>query len=79
MRRAQFAQRAAGRIVAVADVFDALTHDRPYKGAAPLDEALAEISGLSGRQFDPDVVAAFEQLDHETLLAPVEVLERQPA
>jgi putative two-component system response regulator len=69
----------AGRIVAVADVFDALTHDRPYKAAAPLDEALEEIRGLSGRQFDPSVVAAFEQLDHQTLLAPVNALEPQPA
>jgi putative two-component system response regulator len=69
----------AGRIVAVADVFDALTHDRPYKAAAPLDEALEEIRSLSGRQFDPSVVAAFEQLDHQTLLAPVEALEPQPA
>jgi putative two-component system response regulator len=33
----------AGRIVAVVDVFDALTHDRPYKGAWPVQEALQEI------------------------------------
>jgi cyclic di-GMP phosphodiesterase len=69
----------AGRIVAVADVFDALTHDRPYKSAAPLDQALEEIRGLSGRQFDPSVVAAFEHLDHPTLLAPVGAVEPQPA
>ena len=48
-----------GRIVAVADVFDALTHTRPYKPAWPIDEALAEISDQAGRQFDPNVVAAF--------------------
>jgi len=69
----------AGRIVAVADVFDALTHDRPYKTAASLDEALEETRCLSGRQFDPSVVAALEQLDHPTLLAPVGTLEPQPA
>jgi putative two-component system response regulator len=61
----------AGRIVAVADVFDALTTDRPYKGAMGLDEALDEIASLRGTQFDPDVVDAFGTLDHSELLAPV--------
>ena len=46
----------AGRIVAVADTFDALTHERPYKPAWSVDEALAEIERQSGRQFDPAVV-----------------------
>ena len=59
----------SGRIVAVADVFDALTNDRPYKRAWALDDALAEISRQAGNQFDPQVVAAFERLDHEALLA----------
>jgi putative two-component system response regulator len=58
----------AGRIVAIADVFDALTHDRPYKTAIPLELALAEIRSLRGRQFDPRVVEAFEALPHEQLL-----------
>lgn len=49
----------AGRIVALADVFDALTHARPYKEDWSLKDAIAEIQGLSGRQFDPRVVAAF--------------------
>ncbi len=48
-----------GRIVAVADVFDALTHDRPYKSAWPVERALAEIQAGAGSQFDPHVVAAF--------------------
>lgn len=48
-----------GRIVAVADVFDALTHARPYKSAWPIEEALAEIRKGIGTQFDPDVVEAF--------------------
>jgi putative two-component system response regulator len=61
----------AGRIVAVADVFDALTTDRPYKAAMPLDDALQEIRGLRGRQFDPNVVEAFEALDHQALIRPV--------
>jgi putative two-component system response regulator len=49
----------AGRIVAVADVFDALTHERPYKSAWTRDRAIAEISDGSGTQFDPAVVEAF--------------------
>jgi putative two-component system response regulator len=49
----------AGRIVAVADVFDALTQRRPYKEAWPIDEALAEIDRQRGRQFDPVLVDAF--------------------
>ena len=44
------------RIVAAADSFDALTHERPYKRAWSRDEAMAEIEQQSGRQFDPRVV-----------------------
>jgi putative two-component system response regulator len=58
-----------GRIVAVADVFDALTHERPYKQPWPVDEAVAEILSQAGRQFDPGVVDAFATLDHVTLLS----------
>ena len=49
----------AGRIVAVADVFDALTQQRPYKPAWPVAEAIAEIDRQRERQFDPGVVDAF--------------------
>ncbi|HEX6268767.1 MAG TPA: two-component system response regulator [Anaerolineales bacterium] len=52
----------AGRIVAVADVFDALTSARPYKEAWPRAQALEEIQRQSGRQFDPRVVEAFLQV-----------------
>jgi putative nucleotidyltransferase with HDIG domain len=48
-----------GRVVAVADVFDALTHARPYRSAWPVNQALARIERGSGSQFDPRVVAAF--------------------
>jgi putative two-component system response regulator len=53
----------SGRICAVADVFDALTHARPYKPAWELDEAISEIRDLEGRQFDPTVVGAFLELE----------------
>jgi putative two-component system response regulator len=48
-----------GRIVAIADLFDALTHERPYKKAWTRAAALAEITAQSGRQLDPGVVEAF--------------------
>lgn len=48
-----------GRIVAIADLFDALTHERPYKKAWTRAEALVEIQAQSGRQLDPGVVEAF--------------------
>ena len=57
-----------GRIVAVADVFDALTHERPYKKAWTPKEAVAEIERQSGRQFSSDIVQAFLTLPHETLI-----------
>ncbi len=58
----------AGRIVAIADVFDALNHARPYKAAWPVEKALAEIQSQCGRQFDPAVVAAFFDLHKQALL-----------
>jgi len=57
-----------GRIVAVIDVFDALTHERPYKKAWPVAEAVAEIARQSGQQFDPAVVEVFLTLPHATLV-----------
>ena len=51
-----------GRIVAVADVFDALTHVRAYKDAWRLDDAVDEIKQQSGKKFDPAVVQAFLEI-----------------
>jgi len=48
-----------GRIVAIADVFDALTTERPYKKAWPVDQALELIRRERGRHFDPELVEAF--------------------
>jgi diguanylate cyclase (GGDEF)-like protein/putative nucleotidyltransferase with HDIG domain len=47
------------RILAVANVYDALVSMRPYRAALPHEEAMAHIAGRSGIEFDPDVVAAF--------------------
>lgn len=62
----------SARVVAVADVFDALTSRRPYKEAWPLDRALATIRADVGRHFDPEAVAALER----ALPRVMEVYER---
>ena len=51
-----------GRIVAVADVFDALTSKRPYKEAWPVAQAIEWISAQSGKHFDPSLVPRFMEL-----------------
>jgi response regulator RpfG family c-di-GMP phosphodiesterase len=48
-----------GQIVAVADVFDTLINERPYKAAWPLERAIAEIRSQRGRWFSEGVVDAF--------------------
>jgi len=60
-----------GRIVAVVDVHDALTHPRPYKAAWSHADALAEIEEQAGKKFDPDVVRSFRELCRRM---PLEVL-----
>jgi putative two-component system response regulator len=59
-----------GRIVTVADVFDALAHRRPYKEPWPIDEARQEILDAAGTKFDPRVTEAFARLDHGKLVQP---------
>jgi HD-GYP domain-containing protein (c-di-GMP phosphodiesterase class II) len=56
------------RIVALADVYDALVSKRVYKPPMPEDQALEYIRAQSGRQFDPEVVAAFLAV-HEVIVA----------
>jgi hypothetical protein len=51
------------RIFAVADAFDALTSDRPYRSSMSYDEALRVISEESGKHFDPRVVEAFRSIE----------------
>ena len=62
----------ASRIVGLCDVYDALTHERPYKSAWPVDMAVAEIDRGRGAHFDPAVVDAFHELDPEALVNPDE-------
>jgi putative two-component system response regulator len=69
----------AGRITAVADVFDALTHERPYKQAWDIRRAVAEITAQAGRQFDPQVVAAFKTLDPRALIGPAAAIAARAA
>jgi ribonuclease P protein subunit RPR2 len=52
----------AARIFALADSFDAMTSDRPYREAMPVERALGEIADGVGTQFDPDVAEAFLEL-----------------
>ena len=52
----------AARIVAVADVYDALISERPYKQAWPVEDAIAEIRRMSGSHLDPKIVDAFVDL-----------------
>lgn len=55
------------RIVAVADSFDAMTTDRPYRKGMPPWKALEEIVAKAGKQFDPEVVEAFKRVISEKL------------
>jgi HD-GYP domain-containing protein (c-di-GMP phosphodiesterase class II) len=47
------------RIIAIADVFDAITADRPYRKGLLLEQALAEIEGQASRAFDSELVRFF--------------------
>jgi HD-GYP domain-containing protein (c-di-GMP phosphodiesterase class II) len=49
----------AARLFSVVDAFDAMTNDRPYRRALPLQVAVGEIEARAGTQFDPDVAEAF--------------------
>lgn len=57
------------RILSIADAFDAMTSDRPYRKALPATVAMGELNKNAGKQFDPDLIAPFEALlKHEGLL-----------
>jgi ribonuclease P protein subunit RPR2 len=54
----------SARVFSVVDAFDAMTTDRPYREAVPVDLALERLHAGAGRQFDPDVVDVFTGLAH---------------
>jgi HD-GYP domain-containing protein (c-di-GMP phosphodiesterase class II) len=43
----------------VADAFDAMTSDRPYRAGMPAEAAFAEVERMRGQQFDPEIATAF--------------------
>lgn len=73
------------RILAIADSFDAMTSDRPYRKALPLDVAVKELVDNRGTQFDPEIVPVFVNLlesgafPYFATAAPVEQLTSQAA
>ncbi len=62
----------SGRIVAVADCFMAITHDRPFREAESAEEALQEIEEGRGEQFDPRIVEVLLDLKEDLVSVPAE-------
>jgi putative nucleotidyltransferase with HDIG domain len=67
-----------GRLIALADAYDAMTHDRPFRRACASRDALAEITAQSGAQFDPSLVPVFVECYRELGLEQVSVEELIP-
>lgn len=63
---------AGARIFAIVDTIDAMTSDRPYRRALPLEVALQEVTRQSGRQFDPACVASLLSIDRRSIEALLE-------
>jgi HD-GYP domain-containing protein (c-di-GMP phosphodiesterase class II) len=68
-----------GKIVAVADTFDAMTTDRPYQKAMKFEDAVARIESFVNTRYDPDVVAAFTAACREGQIRPGSVKLKRPA
>ncbi len=67
-----------GKIVAVADTFDAMTTDRPYQKAMQFEDALLRIESFIGTRYDPEVVGAFAAACREGQIKPGSVKLRKP-
>ncbi|MBS4098952.1 MAG: two-component system response regulator [Sulfuricella sp.] len=65
----------AGRIVAIADVFDALTSDRPYKQAWSVEDAVRQIEASGGTHFDPALIGPFKSVLPEIIKIKMEFAE----
>ena len=68
----------AARIVALADVYDALGSKRSYKDSFPEDQTLEYIRGQSGKHFDPEVVRAFLEI-YDVIVAIKEKYQEDPS
>ena len=64
----------AGRIIMLADSFDAMISNRTYRGALPVGAALAEIRRFSGTQFDPELSDVFLGSDISSLLEQLDTI-----
>ena len=67
------------RIFSIVDTFDAITSDRPYRAASPIECARSEISQCSGKQFDADLVSVFLKLPSKELQIVHETHQDRPA
>ena len=67
-----------GKIVAVADTFDAMTTDRPYQKAMKFEDAVARIESFVNTRYDPEVVAAFSAACTEGQIRPGSVKLKRP-
>ena len=66
------------RVVSVADAFDAMTSERPYRPGLPVARALQELEQMKGGQFDPSAVAAFQRAFSEATTLPIPTPEPHP-
>lgn len=66
------------RILAIADSFDAMTSDRPYRKALPLESAICELNDNAGTQFDPVIVEVFSQAIEDGSYSRSRFIDKQP-
>jgi HD-GYP domain-containing protein (c-di-GMP phosphodiesterase class II)/methyl-accepting chemotaxis protein len=71
-------QLLEARILAIADAFDAMTSDRPYRKALSLDLAIAELHDNAGSQFDPELVPVFSEAIEEGIIFRSRFSSQQP-